>query len=70
MSDVEARRVFLALLVEPTVAERNELRDCEIALGMTMAGPRERSEAVRRCERNDADRRSRILSPPTSNGDA
>lgn len=56
MRDVEARRAELALNIDPTVAEMNELRDCEIALGMTTAGPEARSEAARRVEKAHAAR--------------
>jgi len=50
MSEVEARRVYLASLWNLTPTERRELRDCEITLGMVMAQPKERFEAARRCE--------------------
>ena len=33
------------------MAEQNELRDCEITLGMAAAPPRARAEAARRVER-------------------
>lgn len=52
LAALESRRLESGL----TVAEQNELRDCEITLGMTTAGPRERSEAARRVERFAAER--------------
>lgn len=58
MSEVEERRVYLASLLDPTRDELNELRDCEITLGMTMASPKARSEAARRCEARDSARRT------------
>jgi hypothetical protein len=58
MSEVEARRVYLASLLDPTRDELNELRDCEITLGMAMASPKARSEAARRCEAKDSARRT------------
>ena len=39
-----------------SVSEQNELRDCEIALGMVAALPRARAEAARRVERFAAER--------------
>lgn len=56
MTEIEARRVHLACLSDPTRDELNELRDCEITLGMTMADPKARSEAARRCEARDLTR--------------
>lgn len=58
MLEVESRRVCLAILLNPTIDEINELRDCETALGMTLAGPRERAAAARRCEARDFATRS------------
>jgi hypothetical protein len=45
-NDLESRGLGL------TVAERNEMRDCEIALGMTTHEYPARVEAIRRCEKH------------------
>lgn len=52
---LQAKRT-LDIANDLTVAERNELRDCEITLGMTSAGPQARAEAARRVERFAAER--------------
>jgi hypothetical protein len=63
MTEVEARRIHLATQPDLTPAELNELRDCEITLGMTMAGSQARAEAARRIEARDLARRT---APPKS----
>lgn len=50
MLEVEARRVYLTLLLKPTSDEVAEQLDCEITLGMIMTSPQERAAAARRCE--------------------
>lgn len=59
MTDVDARLAELeSHRIDPglSVAEQNELRDCEITLGMVAASPRARAEAARRVERFAAER--------------
>jgi hypothetical protein len=56
MSRVEDRRIYLASLLDPTTDQLNELRDCEITLGMSTVSPKTRSEAARRCEARDLTR--------------
>lgn len=50
MREVLDRLHELGAKPDLTVHEMNERRDCEIALGMTTAGPKERAEAARRVE--------------------
>lgn len=52
LAELESRRIAPGL----SVAEQNELRDCEITLGMVEAPPRARAEAARRVERFAAER--------------
>jgi hypothetical protein len=52
LAELESRRIVPGL----SVAEQNELRDCEITLGMAAAPPRARAEAARRVERFAAER--------------
>jgi hypothetical protein len=52
LAELESRRIDPGL----SVAEQNELRDCEITLGMVEAPPRARVEAARRVERFAAER--------------
>ena len=52
LAELESRRIVPGL----SVAEQNELRDCEITLGMVEAPPRARTEAARRVERFAAER--------------
>lgn len=52
LAELEARRFAPGL----SVAEQNELRDCEITLGMVEAPPRARAEAAQRVERFAAER--------------
>lgn len=47
LTELESRRIVPGL----SVAEQNELRDCEITLGMVEANARVRDEAARRVER-------------------
>lgn len=59
MIDVDRRLAELeSARVDPglSVAEQNELRDCEITLGMVWAPPIARAEAARRVERFAAER--------------
>lgn len=42
--------------IDLSIAEQNEARDCEIALGMIDCRPETRAEAARRCERYAAGR--------------
>lgn len=49
--ELDARRMTLP------IAEQNERRDCEIALGMVPCRPETRANAARRCERWAKDRR-------------
>jgi hypothetical protein len=59
MTEVESRRIYLGSLLNPSIPEGNELRDCEIALGMAGAAPKERAEAARRCEARDLARKTK-----------
>jgi hypothetical protein len=52
LAELESRRIIPGL----SAAEQNELRDCEITLGMAEAPPRARAEAARRVERFAAER--------------
>ena len=52
LAELESRRLEPGL----SVAEQNELRDCEITLGMVDAPHRARAEAARRVERYAAER--------------
>ncbi len=52
LAELESRRIVPGLCV----AEQNELRDCEITLGMVEASARARTEAARRVERFAAKR--------------
>jgi len=64
MTEVEARRIELeSRRMEPglTVTEANEVRDCEIALGMIDVSPSTRAEAARRVELYAAARRVRPI---------
>lgn len=62
LAELESRRIDPGL----SVAEQNELRDCEITLGMVQAPPRARAEAARRVERFTAERARRSLLPKKS----
>jgi hypothetical protein len=59
ITEVESRRIYLGSLLNPSIPEGNELRDCEIALGMAGAAPKERAEAARRCEARDLARKTK-----------
>lgn len=52
LSELESRKIVPGL----SVAEQNELRDCEITLGMVEAPPNARVGAARRVEKFAADR--------------
>ncbi len=52
LAELESRRFVPGL----SAAEQNELRDCEITLGMIEVPPRTRAEAARRVERLAAER--------------
>lgn len=59
MTDVDGRLAELEscrFVPGLSVTEQNELRDCEITLGMVGAPPRARAEAARRVERFAAER--------------
>jgi len=59
LAELESRRIDPGL----SVAEQNELRDCEITLGMVDAPPRARAEAARRVERFAAERAAAKKTP-------
>jgi hypothetical protein len=55
LAELESRQIIPGL----SVAEQNELRACEITLGMIEATPRARAEAARRVERFAAEREAK-----------
>ena len=66
MTDVDARLAELeSRRIDPglSVAEQNELRDCEISLGMVEATARVRAEAARRVEQLAAERTAKKKTP-------
>lgn len=58
LADLESRRISPGL----SAPEENELRDCEIALGMVDASSRARADAARRVERFAAERAAKASS--------